>query len=448
MDLDSVLDIVEQNGIQLVRFLYCDTSSIIRGKASSATNLNSALQSGIGLVKGMMAMNLVDDMQTDTGYGATGEVRLSPDLDTFRILPYAPSSALVLCDLLELDKSPWALCPRSILKRQIDQYLELGIRFEAAFEPEFFIGKIEDKDKELVPIDTSNCFSTDGMNKAGAFIDDFIKALTVQNLTVQQYHPELGHGQHELSISHAPALTAADNHIIYRETLRGVANLHGLVTSMAPKPGVDAPGNGCHLHLSAWDTDTNTNLFYSDNGLSNLGKCFVAGLLRHLPAIVAVTCASANSYRRLKPRAWSSAFTCWGYENREAAIRVPSLYWERELETANIEIKCVDSSSNPYLALAVLIAAGMDGVKRKMTPPEPVSADPSTVSASEAAEKKIERLPPSLKESCKKLLMDQILIEALGEEFTRVYLKVKTSEDAHFAKLSPEEEIKAHLQKF
>lgn len=446
MELDEVLNIVAENRIQLVRFLYCDTSSIIRGKASHAEGLGSRLQSGIGLVKGMMAMNLVDDMQTDTGYGATGEVRLIPDLNTFRILPYARQSALVLCDMLELDRSPWALCPRSILKRQIAQYLELGIRFEAAFEPEFFIGK-EDKG-EIVPIDKSNCFSTEGMNRASSFIDDFIGALTAQGLTVEQYYPELGHGQHELSISHAEALTAADNHIVYRETLRGVSALHGLAASLAAKPSADGPGNGCHLHISAWDTDTNTNLFYSDEGLSNLGICFVAGLLRHLPGIVALTCASVNSYRRLRPKAWSSAYTCWGYENREAAIRVPSLYWDRELETANIEVKCVDASSNPYLALAVIIAAGMDGVKRKMTPPEPVSIDPSVAGPTEAADKKIERLPTSLRESCKKLLMDQTLLDALGDDFARVYLKVKTSEDAHFSKLTPEDEIKAHFLKF
>lgn len=446
MDLDTILNLVEQNNIQLIRFLYCDTSSVIRGKAASKASLRSSMQSGIGLVKGMMAMNLLDDMQTDTGYGATGEIRLVPDLSTFRIVPYAPATAALLCDMIELDKNPWALCPRAALKRQLDQYSQLGIRFEAAFEPEFFLGKKEGT--QIVPIDESNCFSTDGMNRSAAFIDEFIRALSVQGLTVEQYYPELGHGQHELSIKHAPALEAADNHIIYRETLRGVSTAQGLVASLAPKPGVDAPGNGCHVHISLWDTETNSNLFYSDSGLSNLGKCFVAGVLRHLPAVVAVTCASVNSYRRLKPKSWSSAFTCWGYENREAAVRVPSLYWDRELETSNIEIKCVDSSSNPYLALAVIIAAGMDGIKRKMTPPEPVSSDPSTVGASEAAEKKIERLPVSLKEALKKLLMDQTLIEALGEDFAKVYLKVKTSEDAHFAKLTPEDEIKSHFTKF
>ena len=348
--------------------------------------------------------------------------------------------------MIELDKNPWALCPRSILKRQVAGALEQGIRFEAAFEPEFFLFKKEND--ELVPVDRSNCFSTDGMNRAAPFIDEFIRALSSQGLAVEQYYPELGHGQHELSIAHTEALKAADNHIVYRETLRGVAALQGLSASLAPKPLSDGPGNGCHLHLSVWDTRTNTNLLYAENGLSNLGLNFVAGLLTHLPAIVAVTCASVNSYRRLRPRAWSSAFTCWGYENREAAVRVPSLYWQRERETANLEIKCVDSSTNPYLALAVIIAAGMDGIRQHLIPPDPCSGDPSQADAAEAASKKIERLPTSLKEACSKLAQDRILVEALGEEFAGIYIKVKTSEDAHFSSLSAEEEIKAHFLKF
>lgn len=446
MDPESIYSLAETGHIRLARFLFTDSANIIRAKAAAAATWRMRFSAGIGLVKGTMAMNMMDELQADTGYGATGEIRLVPDMNTFKVVPYAPSTAVVLCNMVELDHSPWALCPRSILKRQIDLYQEVGIRFEAAFEPEFFLARKEGD--RLIPIDESNCFSTDGMNKAANFIDDFVQALLGQDISVEQYYAELGHGQHELSIKHAPAMQAADNHILYRETLRGVANQHNLVASLAPKPGVEMPGNGCHLHLSAWDTDTNTNLFWSDNGLSDLGKYFVAGVLRHLPAIVAVTCPTVNSYRRLRPKSWSSAFTCWGYENREAAVRVPSLYWEHELESANIEVKCVDSSANPYLALAVLIAAGMDGVKRKMNPPEPVQADPSTISGTEAAEKKVERLPISLKEATKKLLMDATIMEALGDEFARVYLKVKSSEDAYFAKLTPEDEIKAHLTKF
>lgn len=444
--LDSVIDQVDNNNLNLVRFLFCDTANVIRGKASSAKTLRSRLQTGIGLVKGSMAVNVLDEPQSDTGYGATGEVRLVPDLKTFRMLPYAPASGLVICDLIELNHEPWVLCPRTILKKMVARCLEAGVKIKAAFEPEFLLGRVEGD--QFVPIDRSNCFSTEGMNRASHFINEFVTALSSQGLTVEQYYAELGHGQHELSIRHAYALEAADNHIIYRETLRGVATGMGLVASLAPKPAADWPGNGCHIHLSVWDAQSNTNLMGSENGLSELGRHFVAGLLEHLPAVVAITCASTNSYKRLLPKAWSSAYTCWGYENREAAVRVPSTYWGQEVESANIEVKCADSSSNPYLALTAVIAAGMDGIARKLEPPAPVSADPSSLSDEESERNSVRRLPKNLKEALEALEADTVIKDALGEEFVRVYSAVKKSEWERMGRLHAEEEARLHFLRY
>ncbi len=444
--LDTVIDQVDNNNLNLIRFLFCDTSNIIRGKSSSAKTLRSRLQTGIGLVKGTIAMNMLDEAQSDTGYGATGEVRLVPDLKTFRILPYAPSAGMLICDMVELNKEPWALCPRSILKRQIARCLEEGVRFKAAFEPEFLLGRLENN--QLVPIDRSNCFSTEGMNRAADFIHEFVTALSVQGLTVEQYYPELGPGQHELSVRHAFSLEAADNQILYRETLRGVATRMGLVASLAPKPSLEWPGNGCHLHISGWDTASNTNLTAAENGLSDFGRHFVGGLLKHIRGLVAITCASVNSYRRLQPRSWSSAYSCWGYENREAAIRVPSVFWGHEAESANVEVKCVDSSSNPYLALTAVIAAGMDGVRNKLEPADPVSIDPSTIAEDEALKNGIRRLPTNLDEALQDLETDQVLREALGEEYLKVYLAVKRSEHNRCLELSPEDETRLHWTRF
>lgn len=321
------------------------------------------------------------------------------------------------------------------------------MKFKAAFEPEFLLGRLEGN--ELIPIDTSNCFSTEGMNRAAVFIDEFVTALSVQGVTVEQYYAELGPGQHELSIRHALTLEAADNHVIYRETLRGVATRLGLIASLAPKPVLHWPGNGCHLHLSAWDVTSNTNLMASEEGnLGEFGRHFVAGLLKHLPALVAITCGSVNSYRRLQPHAWSSAFTCWGYENREAAVRVPTVYWGHEAETANIEIKCVDSSSNPYLALAAVLAAGMDGVKNKLEPPPPVSVDPANLSEEEAKRNSVHRLPQDLSAAAKELESNEVLREALGEEYTKIYLAVRRSEHARCSTLKPEDEARVYWNRY
>ncbi len=448
MSTDAIISHVNTSSVRLVRFLYCDTSSIIRGKVTHSERLKDRIEGGIGLVKGMMSMNMLDQMQTDTGYGAVGEIRLVPDPDTFTILPYAPHSAAMICDMVELDHTPWALCPRNVLKRQIKKAADMGVAIQAAFEPEFMLGS--QVNGEFTPIDESLCFSSEGMNRAATFIDQFVHGLEQQHLSVEQYYPELGHGQHELSISHAPALQAADRHIQYRETLRGFANQNNMVASLAPKPFSNQAGNGCHLHLSAWDTAMKKNLFLNadGDGLSDTGRYFVAGILKHLPALVALTCPSVNSYRRLKPKSWSSAYVCWGYENREAAVRVPTTYWGNEEGSTNIEIKCVDSSCNPYLALAAIIAAGLDGIKRKAEPSEPIDSDPSTMSPDEQSKSQVKRLPTNLKDALRKLLHDALLMEVLGESLARTFITVKTSEVLAFAKNSLDYELSEHRTKF
>ena len=438
--------IVETSSIRFVRFLYCDISGVIRGKVASVHALSSRTASGIGLVKGAMSVNILDQLQLDTGYGATGEVRLAPDLSTFRILPYVGESAAYICNLQELDHSAWCLCPRSVLAEQISKASRLGIKIEAAFEPEFTLAKGECD--SFTPIDQSLCFSTGGMNQAADFINSFAAALERQGLEVEQYYPELGHGQHELTIKHAPAAAAADNQIWYRETLRGVSGNAGIKASLAPKPLADQAGNGCHLHLSAWDIRSGQNLFYSRSGLSPFAHHFIAGLLAHLPALTALTCASVNSYRRLKPRSWSSAYCCWGLENREAAIRVPSTYSGYEEATTNLEIKCVDSSCNPYLALAGIIAAGLAGVEEKLSPGDPVEGDPDTMTAQELCDRGVKRLPSTLQEALDALKADRLIANVLGEQLTKTYTIVKESECAAFAAHDVEFELKHHRDKF
>jgi glutamine synthetase len=178
-NIESVVNQVETERVPLVRFLFCDTSGIIRGKAAHVDNLVNRLQAGIGLVKGTMAQNMLDELQTDTGYGATGEVRLTPDLSTFSVLPYTAQSAAVICDLLELDRNPSNLCPRSALKRQTKAVSELGIRIQASFEPEFTLGTL-DEEGRYVPIDQSICVSSDGMNRAAPFANRLVNALEKQ----------------------------------------------------------------------------------------------------------------------------------------------------------------------------------------------------------------------------------------------------------------------------
>jgi glutamine synthetase len=258
-----------------------------------------------------------------------------------------------------------------------------------------------------------------------------VEALERQDISVEQYYAELGHGQHELSVSPRPAVHAADVQLMVRETIRGIATRHGMVASLAPKPWPDQAGNGAHVHLSLWDTALQRNLFHDHAGrygLSELGEHFVAGLLAHLPGLLGLTAPTFNSFQRLLPEHWSSAYVCWGPDNREAAVRVPSTFWGREMASANLEYKPIDASCNPYLAFGGLIAAGLDGIDRGLVPPQPVTVDPHRLSPEERQAIGIAAYPPSVGHALDALEHDNVLTGALGDTLTRSYLAVRRSE--------------------
>jgi len=249
----------------------------------------------------------------------------------------------------------------------------------------------------------------------------------------------------------ADALRAADNQITVRETARGVALRHGLLASFAPKPFPDQAGNGSHIHFSLWRVSDGKNHFHDPKGrygLSGAGDAFIGGVLTHLPALVALTAPSVNSYRRLQPRFWSSAYTAWGPDNREAAIRVPSKRRGLEMESTNLELKPCDPSNNPYLALGGLLAAGLDGIARKLDPGEPALVDPDTLSEAERKRRDIRRLPGSLADALDALEQDEVLRDALGATLAREYLAVKRSEVRGFRDKDVAFEIEHHFYKY
>src|ERR1043165_2884883 len=219
---DRVTEAARKAGVRLVRFLYTDNGGVTRGKATYIESLPNRLSDGIGLTMAMQAMNMLDELASVEGMGPVGEIRLVPDPETFTVLPYAPHSAAMTVDMCNQDGTPWEACPRSFLKRQIAACEEAGFSIRAAFECEFTLA-IRDMDGRYAPLDESLCFSTVGMTTAAVIIDAIVNALEAQGLEVDQYYPELGHGQQELSIRHAPALRAADNQVAYRETVRGLA---------------------------------------------------------------------------------------------------------------------------------------------------------------------------------------------------------------------------------
>jgi glutamine synthetase len=441
-----IVEQAEAADLRLVRFLYCDNDGIIRGKASGVSRLDSRLDTGIGLTVAMQAFSMLDHLAPVEGMGPVGEIRLVPAPETFVVAPYAPRTGVVLVDMLTSDRRPYAADPRWFLARMVDRAAVRGLQMVAAFEPEWSLAS-PGEPGDWVPADQSRCFSSQGMAEAAEVIDDVVGALEAQGLQVEQYYPELGWGQHELSISHRPALRAADRHLLYRETVRAVAARHGLRASFAPKPWADQAGNGCHVHFSAWDADGRTNLFSDASGpqgVSPLARQFMAGVLAHLAGLLALTCASANSYRRLQPQMWASAYRVWGLDNREAALRLASPFWGLEAESTNVELKACDSSSNPYLALGGVIAAGLDGIERQLELPPPVTVDPHTLDEEERATLGAVRHPQTLGEALAALRADSVLMEALGDRLSTSYLAVKELDIALLAEKDDDYEYEVH----
>ncbi len=454
MTIQDVVQRAKDEHIRLVRFLYCDNGGIIRGKATHVSQLASRMSEGIGQTLAMQAFTGVESLASVEGMGPVGEFRLVPDPETFVALPYAAHNAMAFCDMIRTDGEPWEACPRTFLKRMIGRLATEGMRAEAAVEHEFYLAR-EDEAGIYIPADSSLCYSSIGLDEQAKVIDAVLTALESEGLAIELFHTELGPAQQELSIRHADVLRAADNVCVVRETVRGVARSFGLYATFAPKPWLDQAGSGAHIHFSLWGTETSEhpgrNLFYDATmrgGLSQTGLYFVGGVLQHIRGLLALTCGSPNSYRRLLPHYWSSAFGAWGFDNREGAVRVPSVFRGREAASSNIELKSADHSGNPYLALGALIAAGLDGIKNHIEPGEPQNIDPGNYSDDERAQRGIRRLPTTLDEALDELERDQVLTEALGPLLARSYIAVKRSEADFFKEKSPEEETLNHFYKY
>jgi glutamine synthetase len=397
----------------------------------------------------MYAMNVLDQLQPVEGMGPVGEIRLVPDPATFRVLPYAPGVGAVIVDQTTVDGAPAPACPRGFLRRMAARLAGHDAQLVAAFENEFSLAV--EVDGGWAPLDESLCFSTIGAAAAQGYVADLVDALEAQGIELAQYYPELGPGQQEVSVPPGPALRAADEQLLVRETIRGVATAHGLVASLAPKPWPDGAGNGAHVHFSLWDPDGGRNRFHDDaapDGLSREARAFVAGVLEHLPGLCGLTAPSFDSYRRIRPSMWAGAFVCWGPDNREAPVRVPSTFRSVEAASTNVELKSVDASANPYLALGGVVAAGLDGLERGLEPPPPLAVDPGALADEERRRLGIARLPETQAQALDALEADPLLMEALGASLATGHLAVRRSEWAAFSEAAEQFVQRGHFAKY
>lgn len=452
MNNREVLAAARQSGVKLIRFEYCDVSGVARTKAVHVAQLAHKLVEGVGLTRAQMSINLLEQLVHIDEMEPVGEIRLVPDPATFTVLPWAPASASVLCDQLDHDRRNWGACTRSYLKEMIARTAAAGISVQATFENEYYLAREEDG--RFIPVDAPGhapVYSAIGHDIDTALMVQTVDALEAQGMSVEQAINEFGAGQREIAIRHTDALGAADNQMKFRDTVRGVAWQHGVLASFAPKPYPDGIGSGAHVHFSLWDTDGQRNLLYdpqADRGLSKIGRHFIAGIADHLPALAALTTPSYNSYRRLQPGAWASATTAWGFDNKEAALRVASPFYNREEQSYNIEFKTSDGSANPYLSLGALIACGLDGMARELEPGDPAEHDPARLSPAELERCKVRPLPTTMADALDELEQDKFLTTSMGDLLARCYLTVRRSEEQSFAAQDTDFEIRNHFYKF
>jgi glutamine synthetase len=446
---EAVFDRARAAGVRLIRVAYCDNANLIRAKTVPLEGLEGVLRYGVGFTVAQQALPMLGDTPLPaSGLPPVGEVWLVPDPDTFTVLPYNPGAAMMVGDFHTASASPWAHDPRACLRRAVDAAAADGYEIQAAFEPEFYLLRPgapgAGGGPEYEPVDRTNFAMTIAHDAAHDFLRELVDVLNEMGLDVALLYPESGPGQFEVSIRHAGALAAADRHLLLREGIRGVARRHGASASFAPEPFAGSAGSGCHLHMSLWRDGQ--NLFYDDRDplrLSPVAYAWIAGVLAHLPALCALVAPSVNSYGRLRPYSWAGAFTCYGLENREAAVRV--ITPRRGPASCNVELKTCDGSANPYLALAGVIAAGLDGVRRKLPPGDPVDTDPALLTDDVRRARGILPLPASLDAAAAALEDDSVLQEILGAPLTTSFLAVRRGEWEALHQLGADAIARRHL---
>ncbi|KAK9158677.1 hypothetical protein Scep_005251 [Stephania cephalantha] len=424
------------NVIVFVRILWVDTSGQHRCRAVPAKRFHEVVkQNGIGLTFASMGMTSSSDGPAyGTDLTGVGEIRLIPDLSTKWKIPWAQKEEMVLADMHLKPGETWEYCPRETLRR-ISKVLrdEFNLEMDAGFENEFYLLRSvsrEGKD-DWVPFDSTPYCSTSGFDAASHLLQEVMSALQSIKISIEQVHAESGNGQFEIAMGHTICNHAADNLILTREVIRAVARKHGLLATFVPKYSLDDIGSGSHVHISLLQNGKNIFMASEEtsrHGMSKVGEEFMAGVFTHLPSIMAFTAPLPNSYDRIQPNTWSGAYLCWGKENREAPLRTSCPPGISEGLVSNFEIKAFDGCANPHLGLAVILAAGIDGLRRHLTLPEPVGTNPSSLDG------KIQRLPKELSDSVDALEKDAILKDFIGEKLVTAVIGVRKAEIDYYSK--------------
>ncbi|GAA2211663.1 glutamine synthetase [Nonomuraea monospora] len=434
-------------GVVGVIITWADNNGIPRSRTVPIEQFTAATQRGLGITPLFAVFDSHDTITFDHPPLGTpsGDIRLFPVTDRVVQLAGQPAFAWAPGRQVAADGSPWPYDQRTALERQVAQAAEIGIELRAGYEIEFHLSAAGDTGDDPRPVYDGPSYGPTKMLAVDAFAEQLLSDLVRNGIPIGQLHGEYGPGQYELNIAPADPVTAADRQLLTRQTIHAAARAHGLRAAFAPLVTSGHVGNGWHLHTSL--SRAGANLLSGGDGPAGLtpeGAAYLAGLLRDLPAIVAITAPSLSSLQRLRPGYWSGAYTCWGVENREAALRlVPStsLLGPRH---ANVELKPSDAAANPYLALTAVIAAGLAGIEDGLTLPGPVQEDPATWSDQRRAQHGVHRLPTTVEQQLDALQGNPRIRAALGDEIVGAFRAVRTSDANRAADLDPADIIRAY----
>ncbi|MDO8593213.1 MAG: type I glutamate--ammonia ligase [bacterium] len=421
MTKDQILESARQQGVDFINLQFADILGLVKAVTIPVSKLDEAIDHNVWF-DGSSIEGFTRIFESD--------MFLKLDLETFAILPWQKNTARLICDVYLPDGQPFPGDPRQVLKLQLAEAKKLGYIYNVGPELEFFLFNKSDHGKIAAwPHDTAGYFdlSTD---LAQAIRQEMTEALRGLNIDVETLHHEVAAGQHEIDFKYADALVTADRAVTFRYALKAIAQKHNLHVTFMPKPIEGINGSGMHVHQSLFDASSRNNAFFDASGkfhLSELALNFIAGQLKHAPGFAAVTNPLVNSYKRLVPGYEAPVYVAWGQTNRSALIRIPSFTAGRE-KAVRCELRCPDPAANPYLAFAVMLASGLDGIKSKLAPPESIEENIFKFSDEQAKQHNVGNLPENLRAAVQLLGQDEVVKNALGPHVYENFVAAKTAE--------------------
>ena len=443
MDNKGLLERVEQDQVKFISLQFTDVTGSVKSLDMPVSRLEDILNHGIWF-----------DGSSVEGFARIQEsdMRLTPDAETYAVLPWSPEGkrrARIFCNIFQPDGSPFDGDPRATLRKMLDKIAKRGWTYMVGPEPEFFLFKRNGQTSiHPVPHDVGGYFDFSANDEAVRVRTELMAALAGMGLQIEMGHHEVALGQHEIDFEYDDALRTADNVLTLKYTVKAIAAQNDLVASFMPKPIFGINGSGMHCHQSLFDAN-GRNLFYDEDDPYKLSKTaygFIAGQLTHARAMSAIVAPTVNSYKRLVPGYEAPVYVGWAQINRSALIRIPRYTTGRE-KSVRAELRFPDPSANPYLALAAMLAAGLDGIDCGLNAPAPLNdINVYHLTAEERAEKDIAELPGSLAEALRLLEEDAVLQDALGESTYESFRRAKWAEVEEYRTRVTDWEVERYLE--